>query len=52
MLRSRHDALWNIQEPGDPYDITKSMIQRLPGEEKIFMGENLEIVCFFQAAEI
>jgi hypothetical protein len=28
------------------------MIQKLPGEEKIFMGDNLELVCLFQAAEI
>ncbi len=28
------------------------MIARLPGQTKDFMGENLEIVCLFQAAEI
>lgn len=50
MLNSRRDILWNIKQPGDPYDITKSMIQKLPGEEKIFMGDNLELVCLFQAA--
>ena len=29
---SRREILWNIKEPGDPYDITKSMINKLPGE--------------------
>jgi len=28
------------------------MIARLPGENKTFMGEHLEIVCLLQAAEI
>lgn len=28
------------------------MIARLPGEKRNFMGDNLEIVCLFQAAEI
>jgi|688.fasta_scaffold487363_1 hypothetical protein len=28
------------------------MIARLPGENKTNMGEHLEIVCLFQAAEI
>lgn len=56
---NKKDVLWNIIEPGDPYDIRKytfyhfrSMIARLPGENKKFMGDNLEIVCLFQAAEI
>lgn len=30
----------------------RSTIARLPGEKKRFMGENLEIICLFQAAEI
>jgi hypothetical protein len=29
---SRRDILWNIRDPGDPYDIRRSMINRLPGE--------------------
>jgi hypothetical protein len=28
------------------------MIARLPGETKNFMGDNIELVCLFQAAEI
>lgn len=28
------------------------MIARLPGENKTFMGEHMEIVCLLQAAEI
>jgi hypothetical protein len=39
-------------EPGDPYDIKKSLIAKLPGDRKLFMGDSLEIVCLFQAAEI
>jgi len=26
------------------------MIARLPGEKRNFMGDNLEIICLFQAA--
>lgn len=39
-------------EPGDPYDIKKSLIARVPGDTRIFMGDHLELVCLFQAAEI
>lgn len=28
------------------------MIAKLPGEKKVFMGNNLEIVCLLQAAEV
>jgi hypothetical protein len=28
------------------------MIAKLPGDKKIFMGEQLDLVCLFQAAEI
>lgn len=28
------------------------MIARLPGDKKVFMGDNLELVVLFQAAEI
>lgn len=56
---TKKEALWNCIEPGDPYDIRKyqllifrSKIARLPGESKTFMGNNLELVCLFQAAEI
>ena len=48
----RKELLWNIIEPGDPYDIKKSLIARLPGDNKPFMGDNIEMVCLFQAAEI
>lgn len=43
--------MWNTVAPGDPYDIKKSLIAKLPGDSK-FMGDNLELVCLFQAAEI
>lgn len=42
--------IWNIVEPGDPYDIRKSMIAKLPEHPKNFMGNNLEMVCLLQAA--
>ena len=48
----KRELLWNILEPGDPYDIKKSLIAKLPGDRKHFMGDSLEIVCLFQAAEI
>lgn len=48
----KRELLWNILEPGDPYDIKRSMIAKLPGDRKMFMGDNLEIVVLFQAAEI
>lgn len=48
----KRELLWNILEPGDPYDIKKSLIAKLPGDRKLFMGDSLEIVCLFQAAEI
>ena len=28
------------------------MIAKLPGDKKVFMGDSLELVCLFQAAEI
>lgn len=28
------------------------MIAKLPGDKRLFMGDNLEMVCLFQAAEI
>jgi hypothetical protein len=39
-------------DPGDPYDIKKSLIAKLPGDKKIFMGDHLELVVLFQGAEI
>jgi hypothetical protein len=48
----KRELLWNILEPGDPYDIKRSMIAKLPGDKKLFMGDHLEIVALFQAAEI
>lgn len=55
----KKDILWNVVEPGDPYDIRKyffllqrSMIAKLPGSRKNFMGSHLEIVCLLQSAEI
>lgn len=48
----RRDILWNMADPGDPYDIKKSLIAKLPGDNKIFMGEHLELVLLFQGAEI
>lgn len=54
---TRRDVLWNVVEPGDPYDIRKlslylfrSMIAKLPGDSQNFMGDNLEIVCLLQSA--
>jgi hypothetical protein len=44
--------MWNTVAPGDPYDIRRSLIAKLPGDSKQFMGDNLELVCLFQAAEI
>lgn len=45
---SKKDLLWNVIEPGDPYDIRKyylhlyrSMIGKLPGGENKFMGDKL-----------
>jgi hypothetical protein len=56
-VSTKRDALWNVVEPGDPYDIRKyflyyfrSMIAKVPGDKKTFMGDYLEIVCLFQAA--
>lgn len=48
----RRSLLWNMVEPGDNYDIRKSMIAKLPGSRNIYMGDHLEIVVLFQAAEI
>jgi hypothetical protein len=48
----KRELLWNIVEPGDPYDIKKSLIAKLPGDRRVYMGDNLEVVCLFQAAEI
>ena len=49
---ARRSLLWNVLEPGDHYDISKSLIARLPGDRKSFMGEHLDVICLFQAAEI
>jgi hypothetical protein len=27
---NRRAVLWNVEQPGDPYDIRKSMIAKLP----------------------
>ena len=48
----KKDILWNMTDPGDPYDIKKSLIAKLPGDKKIFMGDHLELVVLFQGAEI
>jgi hypothetical protein len=48
----KRELLWNIVEPGDPYDIKKSLIAKLPGDRHTYMGDCLEMVCLFQAAEI
>jgi len=34
-------VLWNVVDPGDPYDVKKSMIVNLPGHKLKFMGDNL-----------
>ena len=47
---AKKETMWNSIEPGDPYDIRKSMIARLPGAKSRFMGDNLDLVCLFQAA--
>jgi hypothetical protein len=44
--------LWNVQEPGDPYDIRRSMIAKLPDHPNKPMNEYLEMVCLLQGAEI
>jgi DNA repair exonuclease SbcCD nuclease subunit len=49
---SKSSILWNVVEPGDPYDIKKSMIARLPDHPTTPMGSHLELVCLLQAAEI
>lgn len=38
---SKKGLLWNVLDPGDPYDIRKSLIARIPGDRKIFMGEHI-----------
>lgn len=48
----KRELLWNILEPGDPYDIKKSLIAKIPGDKKLFMGDSLEMILLFQAAEI
>ena len=48
----KKSILWNALEPGDPYDIRKSMIASLPGAKKVNMGNKLEMLCLLQAAEI
>ena len=50
--QEKRELLWNFLELGDPYDINRSLIARLPGDKKPFMGDNIELVCLFQAAEI
>lgn len=47
---NKRSHLWNVQEPGDPYDIRKSMIARLPNHPPKPMGEHLELICLLQAA--
>jgi len=37
-LDPRKQTLWNIVEPGDAYDIRKSMIAKLPDHPPRFMG--------------
>lgn len=49
---NRANQLWNVQEPGDPYDIRRSMIAKLPDHPTKPMGEYLDMVCLMQAAEI
>ncbi len=41
---------WNVVDPGDSYDIKKSMIAKFSDQPPKFMGNNLELVCLFQAA--
>ena len=49
-INQKSSLLWNIIDPGDPYDIRKSMIARLPEHTHSFMGDNIQIVCLMQAA--
>jgi hypothetical protein len=37
----KRSHLWNVQEAGDPYDIKKSMIARLPNHPSKPMGQHL-----------
>lgn len=48
----KHNVLWNMIDPGDPYDIKKSLIAKLPGDKKMYMGDHLELIVLFQGAEI
>ena len=48
--RNKSSHLWNVQEPGDPYDIKRSMIAKLPNHPPKPMGEHLELVCLLQSA--
>ena len=48
--RNKSSHLWNVQEPGDPYDIKKSMIAQLPDNPPQPMGEHLDLICLLQAA--
>ena len=36
--KGKSSHLWNVQEPGDPYDIKKSMIAKLPDHPPKPMG--------------
>ena len=47
---TKKGLLWNVLEPGDNYEIRKSLIARMPGDRKIFMGDHVDMVCLFQAA--
>lgn len=37
----RRSLLWNMVEPGDNYDIRKSMIAKLPGSRNLYMGDHI-----------
>lgn len=52
----KKSILWNSVQPGDPYDVRKytfknirSMIAKLPGDKKPFMGNKLQLICLLQA---
>lgn len=40
-INPKSSLMWNVIDPGDPYDIKKSMIARLPEHNCNFMGNNL-----------
>jgi hypothetical protein len=37
----KRSLLWNMTSPGDPYDIRQSLIAKVPGDKRIFMGDHL-----------